>query len=114
VPGISSKPVLMERTIKAIADHGACFVGSNVMFLEGGTRDHFMRFLADAYPQLVEGYAQLYAGKYASASYRAEVRHVIGLLQARHGLPARERGSEPTAPAAIQVAEQQMLGWREA
>ena len=27
VPGISSKPALLERTVKAIADHGARFVG---------------------------------------------------------------------------------------
>ena len=46
VPGISSKPALLERTMKAIADHGARFVGCNVMYLEGGTRDHFMRWLA--------------------------------------------------------------------
>src|SRR6266436_1513858 len=40
VPGISSKPAMLERTVKAIADHGARFIGCNVMFLEGGTRDH--------------------------------------------------------------------------
>ena len=45
VPGITSKPALLERTVEAIADHGARFVGCNVMFLEGGTRDHFMRYL---------------------------------------------------------------------
>ena len=50
VPGISSKPALLERTVKAIADHGARFVGCNVMFLEGGTRDHFMRWLAAGVP----------------------------------------------------------------
>ena len=34
VPGISSKPALIERTVKADADHGARFVGSNVMHLK--------------------------------------------------------------------------------
>ncbi len=38
VPGTSSKPAILERTIKAIADHGAQFVGCNTMFLAGGTR----------------------------------------------------------------------------
>ena len=64
VPGISSKPALIERTVKAIADHGARFIGCNVMHLEGGTRDHFMRWLGQEYPHLVDGYQQLYAGKY--------------------------------------------------
>jgi DNA repair photolyase len=89
VPGISSKPAILERTIKAIADHGARFVGCNVMFLEGGTRDHFMRWLAQEYPQLVDGYTHLYARKYAPSDYRKEVSSVIGMLKAKYGLRSR-------------------------
>ena len=80
VPGISSKPALIERTIKAIADHGARFVGANVMHLEGGTRDHFMSWLKREFPGLVEGYAELYAGQYAPTSYRKEVQKVVRRL----------------------------------
>jgi DNA repair photolyase len=111
VPGISSKSALLERTVKAIADHGAAFVGCNVMFLEGGTRDHFMRFLSDAYPHLTEGYSQLYAGKYATRAYRAEVRSVIGMLRTKYGLHDREYAQELTAAPALREAEQQMLKW---
>ena len=39
VPGFSSSRAKLERTIKAIADHGARFVGCNVMYLQDGTRD---------------------------------------------------------------------------
>ena len=39
--------------MKAIADHGARFVGCNVMFLEGGTRDHFMRWLSAEHPDVL-------------------------------------------------------------
>jgi DNA repair photolyase len=89
VPGISSKPALLEQTVKAIADHGARFVGCNVMFLEGGTRDHFMRWLAQEYPQLVDGYTHLYARKYATSDYRKEVSSVIGMLKAKYSLRSR-------------------------
>jgi DNA repair photolyase len=92
VPGITSKPALMERTMKAIADHGARFVGCNVMFLEGGTRDHFMRWASDAYPHLVDGYRELYVGKYAPQAYRQEVQRVVGLLRAKYGM--RKRGED--------------------
>ena len=98
VPGISSKPALIERTVKAIADHGARFVGCNTLYLEGGTRDHFFRFLSDEYPHLVEGYARLYAGKYAPQEYRTQVQHVIGTLRARHGLNARNEQEKSPAP----------------
>ena len=43
------------------------------MYLEGGTRDHFMRWLEAEHPELVDGYQQLYAGKYAPTAYRDEV-----------------------------------------
>ena len=77
IPGITSKPALLERTIKAIADHGARFVGCNVMHLEGGTRDHFMRWLEQECPSLVDGYRELYRHKYAASAYRREVANVI-------------------------------------
>lgn len=91
VPGITSKPALLERTIKAIADHGASFVGCNVMFLEGGTRDHFMRWLEQEYPQLVEGYRTLYAKKYAPTSYRDQVTTVMSALRSKYGVRPRSR-----------------------
>ena len=77
VPGISSRPALLEQTVKAAADHGARFVGSNVMHLEGGTRDHFMRWLETEHPELVEGYRKLYATKYAPKAYRDKVNSVM-------------------------------------
>ena len=55
VPGISSRPSLLEATVKAAVDHGARFIGSNVMHLEDGTRNHFMRWLETERPELVAG-----------------------------------------------------------
>lgn len=110
VPGISSKPAIIERTVKAIADHGAAFVGCNVLFLEGGTRDHFMRFLAQEFPHMVEGYEQLYAGKYAPASYRKEVSNIIGMLRVKYGLNGRE-DDDGDAPTVAPVVEQKEFGW---
>jgi DNA repair photolyase len=112
VPGISSKPAILERTVKAIADAGAAFVGCNVMFLEGGTRDHFMRWLADAYPQLVDGYQQLYARKYAPSAYRKEVAQVISILRSKYGLAKREDANEEAAAESAPEAEQKMLEWK--
>jgi DNA repair photolyase len=114
VPGITSRPSILERTVKAIAEAGASFVGCNVMFLEGGTRDHFMRWLAEAYPEMVAGYQQLYARKYAPPSYRKEVQKVIGLLRARYGLSKREDDDDRAdSPPAQNAAEQRMIEWKD-
>jgi DNA repair photolyase len=90
VPGISSRPALMEKTMKAIADHGARFVGCNVMYLEGGTRDHFTRWLEGAHPELVDGYHGLYSRKYSPSSYRKEVHAVFNALRDKYGLNSRD------------------------
>ena len=55
VPGFTTQPAKLEATIKAIADHGAAFMGANIMYLKGGTKDHFMGFLAKEFPRLVKG-----------------------------------------------------------
>jgi DNA repair photolyase len=91
VPGLTSQPAKLERTIQAIADSGARHVGSMVMHLEDGARDHFMRFLAREFPDLVERYGHLYAGKYTPRAYQERVQAVVGMLKARYGLKARRR-----------------------
>lgn len=91
VPGFSTHPAKLEATIKAIADHGARFVGSNPMFLEGGTRDHFMRFLQREFPALVDQYDRLYAAKYLPRDYRDRVQKTVGMLKMRYGLGERTR-----------------------
>src|SRR5260221_9678626 len=64
VPGFSTARHKIERTIKAIADHGARFVGCNVMYLQDGTRAHFMNFLDREFPGLRPRFERLYAKKY--------------------------------------------------
>jgi DNA repair photolyase len=86
VPGISSKPALLERTVKTIAEHGACFIGCNVMYLQDGTRDHFMRWLAQEFPHLVAGYERLYVAKYPPKGYREEVSALVGALKTKYGV----------------------------
>ena len=81
VPGFTSQPSKLEATIKAIADHGAAFVGANVMYLKGGTRDHFMGFLAREFPQMVESYERLYAARTRRRSTSSTVRGLIDVLQ---------------------------------
>jgi DNA repair photolyase len=84
VPGISSKPALIERTIVDAAQAGVPVVGSNVMHLQGGTRDHFVTWLTQEHPELVDGYRRLYGRDYAPPSYCNEVKTVVAELRTRH------------------------------
>jgi DNA repair photolyase len=96
VPGFSSSRSKLERTVKAIADHGARFVGCNVMYLQDGTRTHFMKFIEREFPSMTPRFKRLYAKKYPPDAYRKEVQGMVQVLQARYGLSKREeaRGTQ--------------------
>jgi DNA repair photolyase len=101
VPGFSSSRSKLERTIKAIADHGARFVGCNVMYLQDGTRTHFMRFIEREFPAMQPRFERLYVRKYPPDSYRNEIKSMVRVLQERYGL--RKRPSEEMEDASSDV-----------
>jgi DNA repair photolyase len=108
VPGFSSSRSKLERTIKAIADHGARFVGCNVMYLQDGTRTHFMKFIEREFPSMLPRFERLYARKYPPESYRKEVQGMVHVLQERHGLRRREEAAgraEPSRPVASDATQ---------
>lgn len=102
VPGFTTQPSKLEATIKACADHGAAFVGANLLYLKGGTKDHFMGFLRHAHPDMAAGYERLYPGAYASPEYVGAVRALIEMLQERYEVNRRTRRMTGTKEAADQ------------
>jgi DNA repair photolyase len=107
VPGFTTHPAKIEATIKAVADHGARFVGANVLFLDGGTREHFMRFLAHEFPHLSAHYEHLYASKYASKDYVDRVKKSVGMFKAKYGLATRrQQGEDDERPDAAPVVRE--------
>ena len=91
VPGFTTQTSKLEATIKAVADHGAAFMGANVLYLKGGTKDHFMGFLAHSHPEMVASYQRLFPGAYAAPDYAAAVHALIDTLRQRHVVHRRAR-----------------------
>jgi DNA repair photolyase len=95
VPGFSTQPAKIERTIKAIADSGATSIGAMVMHMDGGTKDHFMAILQSEYPEMVHIYEELYASRYVKKDYEKRVQEVVSLMRQRYGVGDR-RTKKPT------------------
>lgn len=120
VPGFSSSASILERTVKVIADHGARFVGCNVMYLQDGTRTHFMDFIAREFPEMHPRFEKLYAGgKYPPQEYRQTLKEMVRLLQNRHGVRNRRRPAEQevvdvggSARAGLEEAPPEQVGFR--
>jgi DNA repair photolyase len=100
VPGLTSQPAKMEKTIKAIADHGAAFMGTNVLFLKEGTRTHFMGFLERHFPELAKKYSRLYPGAYVASAYSKEVRAIAKRLQEKYRISKRDE-DQPDAKESL-------------
>ena len=114
VPGFTTQPAKLEATIRAVADHGAAFMGVNLLHLKGGTKDHFMGFLAREHPELLDGYKRLYPGAYAPSAYKDAVRQLVHSLQERHDVHRRtyETPSGSDSEEAVEeVVEQGELNW---
>jgi DNA repair photolyase len=113
VPGITADRDSIETTIRAVADHGARFVGANVLYLQGGTRTHFLEFLGREYPELTAAYDEIYAGgsKYASRDYATEVQGMVRTLRARYGMTTGERPSREVPVAPPPPREQATFEW---
>ena len=96
VPGLTSQPARLEQTIKAIADHGAAFMGTNLLYLKDGTRAHFMKYLEKHFPALATKYRTLYRGAYAPESYAKEVRGMVKMLQKKYRVTRRDEDPKKT------------------
>jgi DNA repair photolyase len=111
VPGFSSSRSKLERTIKAIADHGARFVGCNVMYLQDGTRTHFMALIAREFPSMLPRFEKLYSGKYPPDWYRQQVKGMVRALQQRYGLTGRDEARREAEGGGAVEPEQAGFTW---
>jgi DNA repair photolyase len=96
VPGLTSQPAKLEAPVKAIADHGAAFMGTNLLYLKDGTRVHFMNFLHKHFPVLATKYQRLYRGAYAPDAYAREVRGMVRMLQKKYDVSRRDEDDAET------------------
>lgn len=100
IPELTTQPERMERTLRAIADHGAAFVGGNLLHLQDGTRVHFLNYLSREYPQLLPLYEQLYKGKYAPRLYVEKTQALLRQIKSKFRLFDRPEGKPASqAPA---------------
>ncbi len=81
LPGISDRPEQLAEVVRAAREAGATGVWANVLFLRSGTREHFLEQLARDWPEELERYEQLYAGRaYLGKDHVGPVRKRVAEL----------------------------------
>jgi DNA repair photolyase len=89
IPGLTDDRDSMEAVVHAAKEHGAQFIGDNVLYLKPGTKEWFMPFLRETYPHLLPQYERFYQGAYAPKYYTRDVSTTVQELRERWGLTPR-------------------------
>jgi DNA repair photolyase len=100
LPGISDRPEQLRDVVRAAREAGATGVWANLLFLRPGTREHFLEYLAEDWPELVPHYDELYRGRaYLGSKESKPVRQQVSALAREHGVADRRvRPLEPAKP----------------
>jgi DNA repair photolyase len=105
LPGISDRPEQLAEVVHAAREAGATGVWANVLFLKPGTREHFLAALARDWPDELERYERLYAGKaYLGADVVKPVRERVAALAREHGIADRRPVRLAPPPEPTQLA----------
>jgi DNA repair photolyase len=82
LPFISDTDEQMEETVQAVAAAGATHVSPIVLHLrKGGSREWYMRWLKEHYPDLLPRYRELYGDRaYAPKEYQNQIAEKVGRL----------------------------------
>jgi DNA repair photolyase len=90
-PYLNDSEAQLDELLTAVTDAGATSVLYTPLYLSNGVKPVFFAWLQQAYPELVEDYARLYAN---TREYRDTIRARILPLIAKHGLPAPDESIE--------------------
>ncbi len=110
LPGLSDRPERIEEVVRAARAAGAKAIWANLLYLKPGTREHFLTALARDWPEQVELYERLYAGRaYLPAAVVDPVRERVRELARSTPSAVRARRLAPVpveskAPAQLALA----------
>jgi DNA repair photolyase len=104
LPGLSDKPELLADVVRAAREAGATNVWCNVLYLQPGTREHFLEHLARDWPELLPRYLALYRSPYPSRAATAPVKEEVAALKRRFAIADRRAHPLEPPPAAEQLS----------
>lgn len=87
LPGLSDSRAQLDDVVRACVDAGATSISPVLLHLRPGVKEHYLGWLADARPELLERHERLYRGSYAPARERDRVTKLV------HDLVQQYRGA---------------------
>lgn len=104
LPGISDAPEQLEAVVRAAIEAGATSITPIMLHLRRGVRDHYLGWLAERHPALLDRMRERYRTAYGPEDARRDLSGLVRRLVDRHGGPRTPSpmrfGRRPAAPAA--------------
>jgi DNA repair photolyase len=104
LPGLSDDPARLRDVVLAAREAGASHLWWNVVNLRPGTREHFLEHLARDWPEEVDRYHRLFAGRaYLSKPATRQLDATMAELRSEWVWAPRRRSAPVGPPAATQL-----------
>jgi DNA repair photolyase len=103
LPGLSDGREQLDEVVRSCVDAGALSISPVLLHLRPGVKEHYLGWLSNAHPELLDRHQRLYQGSYAPARERDRITQLVRDLVAnhrmRHGPTAAPRLSSRFDPA---------------
>jgi DNA repair photolyase len=106
LPGITDDAKGLAAVVSAARDAGATSVWCNVLYLQPGTREHFLEHLARDWPALLDRYRQLYRRPYLDRADALPIRTQVAALKQTFAIADRRTAPLEPDPQPEQLALQ--------
>lgn len=103
LPGLTDRHDLLADVVRAARDVGATGIWCNLLYLQPGTREHFLSHLARDWPALLPRYEALYRRPYLDGGVAEPIKRRVAVLAREHGIADRRRTPLEPAPEPQQL-----------
>jgi DNA repair photolyase len=100
LPGITDSEDAIEAVVRAAKEHGADRIWASPLRLAPLVKEHYLGFVAQAFPALLHRYERAYVGPNAPAAYWEALHRRVDRIRLRYGFSDdRAAGSAERRPA---------------
>ncbi len=90
LPGVTDTPKALDAMARRAKQAGACFFGSQPLFLKPCSKPVFLCFIREHFPDLEKDYAARYGEKaFVSKAYQERIAALVRAVIRKHGLDQR-------------------------
>lgn len=103
IPGMTDDPEGLRRVASRAAESGARFLWGGTLYLKDGTRDHFMSFIREQFPDMEGGLAGVYPGAYARPDVAGRISERVEAIREDLGFAGVERERTAARPRQMKL-----------